>query len=85
MADSRGAFRQAARRDQVRRDTSGRVTTEGTTATLSGGITSYSDTDYEELFAEAFALYISAPETLRQLRPNIYTYFNTRYPRPRTP
>lgn len=85
MSDDSGAFRQAARRDQVRQDTSGRVTTEGTTATLRGGITSYSDTDYQELFAEAFALYISAPETLRQLRPSIYNYFNARYPRPVTP
>ncbi|SHO44172.1 eCIS core domain-containing protein [Desulfopila aestuarii] len=85
MDDTSGAFRQAARRDQVRRDTSGRTTAVGSTATLSGGVTSYADTDYQELFAEAFALYISAPETLRQLRPNIYTYFNSRYPRPRTP
>jgi hypothetical protein len=85
MADRGGAFRQAARKDQVRQDTSGRVTTEGTTATLQGGITSYSDTDYQELFAEAFAMYINAPETLRQLRPNIYAYFNSRYPRPGTP
>lgn len=85
MADTSGAFRQAARRDQVRRDTSGRTTTVGSAATLSGGITSYADTDYQELFAEAFSLYISAPETLRQLRPNIYNYFNSRYPRPSTP
>ncbi|MCP4047403.1 MAG: DUF4157 domain-containing protein [Gammaproteobacteria bacterium] len=85
MADTSGAFRRAARQDQVRQDTSGRTTTVGTTATLSGGITSYSDTDYQELFAEAFAMYISAPDTLRQLRPNIYNYFNSRYPRPRTP
>lgn len=85
MGDATGDFRRAAARDQVRRDTSGRTTAEGTTATLSGGITSYSDTDYQELFAETFALYISAPETLRRLRPNIYGYFNSRYPRSRTP
>lgn len=85
MADDSGAFRQAAKQDQVSLDTSGRLTVEGTTATLQGGITSYSDTDYEELFAEAFALYVSAPDTLRHLRPNIYEYFNTRYPRPATP
>lgn len=85
VSDTSGTFRQAARRDQVRQDTSGRTTTEGTTATIKGGITSYSDTDYQELFSESFALYISAPETLRQLRPNIYNYFNARYPRPRTP
>lgn len=85
MADSSGDFRQAAMRDQVSRDTSGRLTVEGTTANLQGGITSYSNTDYQELFAEAFALYVSAPDTLRQLRPNIYEYFNTRYPRSATP
>ncbi len=85
VSDTSGAFRQAARRDQIRQETGTRTTAEGTPATLRGGITSYSDTDYQELFAEAFALYISAPETLRLLRPNIYSYFNRRYPRPRRP
>lgn len=85
MADTSGAFRQAARQDQVAQQTGSRTTGVGTAAALQGGITDYSDTDYQELFAEAFALYISAPETLRQLRPNIYNFFNSRYPRPSTP
>ena len=85
LDDSDGAFRKAAGKDKVARDTSGRTTVEGSTANLSGGVTSYSDTDYEELFAESFALYSSAPETLRQLRPNIYNYFSSKYPRPASP
>ena len=85
MSDTHGDFRQAARSDLVRQETGTRTTSAGTAATLRGGVTSYSDTDYQELFAEAFALYMSAPETLRQLRPNTYNYFNTRYPRPAAP
>ncbi|MDO8152622.1 DUF4157 domain-containing protein [Isoptericola sp. b408] len=76
------AFRAAARRDGVRRDTSGRTTPEGTTATLSGGGTSYSDTDYQELYAESFALYVTEPDTLRLLRPSIFAYFRRSFPRP---
>ena len=76
------AFRAAARRDGVRRDTSGRTTPEGTTATLSGGVSSYSDTDYLELYAESFALYVSAPDTLRLLRPAIFAHFQSTLPRP---
>lgn len=74
-----GAFRQAVRRDGVRVDTSGGTTTAGTAAALTGGITSYSDTDYRELFAESFALYVSAPTTLRALRSHTYRYFERRY------
>lgn len=82
-ADQAPEFRRAVARDGVRRDTSGtRTTPEGTTATLSGGVTTYSDTDYQELFAESFALYVSEPETLRQLRPATYAHFLGRYPRP---
>jgi hypothetical protein len=85
MSDAKGKFRKAAQKDGVREETGKRTTTAGTTALLKGGITSYSDTDYQELFSESFALYMSAPETLRQLRPNIYGYFNKRYPKAATP
>jgi hypothetical protein len=83
-SDVSPAFRAAVRRDGVRPDTTrgGRTTPEGTTATLSGGVTTYSDTDYQELFAESFALYASQPETLRLLRPATYAYFLGQYPRP---
>jgi len=80
--DQTGDFRQAVRSDGVRRDTSGRRTPEGTTAQLSGGVSTYSNTDYEEMFAESYALYIADPNTLRLLRPNTYNYFARRYPRP---
>lgn len=83
-ADAAPAFRAAVARDGVRRDTSGsRTSTDaGEVATLQGGVTRYSDTDYEELYAESFSLYMSAPETLRQLRPATYAYFLARFPRP---
>lgn len=80
-ADRTPAFRAAVRRDGVRDDTSGRVTPEGTTATLSGGVTTYSDTDYEEMFAEAFALYMTDPARLEQLRPATFAFMRTTFPR----
>lgn len=81
--DASPQFRAAVARDGVRRDTSGtRTTTDsGEIATLSGGPTRYADTNYEELYAEAFSLYMTAPETLRQLRPATYAYFLARFPR----
>lgn len=82
LDDTRGDFRRAVRSDGVRRDTSGRTTPEGTTAELSGGITTYSETDYQELYAELFALYVNAPETLRLLRPATFRYFQGRFPNP---
>lgn len=82
--DATPAFRQAVARDGVRRDTTGtRTSTDGgEVATLSGGITRYSDTDYQELYAEAFSLYVTAPETLRLLRPATHAFFLARFPRP---
>jgi hypothetical protein len=81
MDDASPAFRAAVQRDGVRRDTSGRTTPEGSTAALSGGPTTYADTDYQELFAEAYALYVTEPETLRRIRPATFAYFAARYPR----
>ena len=81
MDDASPAFRAAVRRDGVRRDTSGRATPEGSTAELSGGPTTYADTDYQELFAEAYALYVTEPETLRRIRPATFAFFAARYPR----
>lgn len=79
-ADTAPAFRAAVRRDGVRTDSSGRTTPEGTTATLSGGVTTYSDTDYQELYAESFAMYVAQPQTLRQLRPATFAYFQGQFP-----
>lgn len=80
-ADATPAFRAAVIRDGVRRDTTGtRTTPEGTTATLRGGITTYSDTDYQELYAESFAMYVATPRTLEQLRPATFAYFRGRFP-----
>lgn len=81
MDDATGGFRAALRRDGVARDTGGRVTPEGTTAQLSGGVTTYGETDYQEMYAETFALYVNAPETLRLLRPATYAWFLARFPR----
>ena len=44
-------------------------------------VTEYSDTEWQEYFAEAFSLYITNPTVLQQLRPHVYDYFVSNYPR----
>jgi hypothetical protein len=43
--------------------------------------TTYSATGdkLREMYAESFSLYVTDPETLRLLRPNVYAYFETRF------
>ena len=36
---------------------------------------------WEEAFAEAYALYVTEPETLRRLRPAVHAFFVKRFPR----
>jgi hypothetical protein len=48
-------------------------------------ITKYSEKEWGEFFADSFSLYITAPETLRQLRPNLYDYFVKNFPDPGRP
>ena len=45
-------------------------------------ITRYSDTDWEEYFAESFSLYRTVPAHLQQLRPLVYGYFAAQFPVP---
>jgi hypothetical protein len=69
-------FRQAAAQDGI---------APGATATapLTGaGPTAYANTDWQELFAESFALYVTNPTLFQVLRPHLYAYFSTRYPLP---
>ncbi|HWM24564.1 MAG TPA: DUF4157 domain-containing protein [Chthoniobacterales bacterium] len=68
-------FREAARRDGIR---PGR----GGADPLSGGPTSYSDTDWQELFAESFSLYVNDPNLFRLIRPNLFQFFRGRFPLP---
>ncbi len=80
--DRTPAFRVAVRADGVEDETATRNTPEGSVATLRRGVTTYSDSDYEELFAESFMLYMADPARLRALRPRTFAFFETRYPRP---
>ncbi|GIH03791.1 hypothetical protein Rhe02_18580 [Rhizocola hellebori] len=48
-------------------------------------ITNYAGTTVVEHFAEAFALYISEPQTLARLRPHVYAYFSKKFPDPARP
>jgi hypothetical protein len=68
-------FRTAAQKDGIKPGKTGG-------APLAGGITSYSNTDWQELFAESFALYVNDPNLFRVLRPNLYQYFVSKFPLP---
>jgi hypothetical protein len=48
-------------------------------------ITDYAGKNWSEFFAETFALYLTDPEELRILRPNLSAYFEKRLPRERSP
>jgi hypothetical protein len=63
-ATGRGSFRDAATSD----------------GGLTRAITAYGRTGWGEYFAEAFSMFINEPDTLRLLRPHVYTYFTTKFP-----
>lgn len=71
-------FRQAATRDGI---SPGRTATDP----LTGGPTSYSNTDWQELFAESFSLYVTDPRLFALIRPNLFAYFSSRFPLPTAP
>ena len=49
---------------------------------LAKGLSGYAETKKtaKEYFAEAYAIYLTQPNTLKALRPNIYAYFLAKYP-----
>jgi|GEM_PF-6240960 len=71
-------FRKAAMRDRVRPG-------QAATDPLTGGPTSYSNTDWQELFAESFSLYINDPRLFALIRPNLFAFFSRRFPLPTAP
>ena len=74
-------FRKAAKKDGVSPETRPRKTSAETTATLKGSPTNFGDTDWKELFADTFALYVTDPSLLKAIRPTIHDYFLKTYPR----
>ena len=65
-ATGRGSFRAAVQAD----------------GGVAKGVSTYAatTTSFDEYYAEAFAMYRSQPDTLKNLRPNVYQYFSTQYP-----
>jgi hypothetical protein len=49
---------------------------------LGKGMSTYAatGTDWDEYYAEAFAMYLRQPETLEALRPHVHAYFTREYP-----
>ena len=45
-------------------------------------LTKYSKENDIENFAEAFAVYVTEPQTLQLLSPHVYQYFVKHYPKP---
>ena len=71
-ASKAGAYRRAALADGLQADPTGK---------LSHGITDYSEKDWAENFAENFSIYVADPGLLRWLRPNVFGYFQSAFPR----
>jgi hypothetical protein len=71
-------FREAAGRDGIR-------PSRALTDPLTGAPTQYGDTDWQELFAESFSLYVNDPELLALIRPNLSRWFSREFPLPATP
>lgn len=44
-------------------------------------ITSYSNKEWQEYYAESFSLYITDPVILQLLRPNVYAFFRKKHPK----
>jgi hypothetical protein len=44
-------------------------------------VSAYGDTDFQEAFAEAYSLYITSPDTLKTLRPNVFDYLDKNLPK----
>jgi Domain of unknown function (DUF4157) len=44
-------------------------------------VTAYGSKDFQEAFAEAYSLYITAPNTLKALRPNVFDYLDQNLPK----
>ena len=44
-------------------------------------VSAYGDQDFQEAFAEAYSLYITSPDTLKALRPNVFAFLDTNLPK----
>jgi hypothetical protein len=44
-------------------------------------VSAYGAQDFQEAYAEAYSLYISSPDTLKSLRPNVYDYLDKSLPK----
>jgi hypothetical protein len=44
-------------------------------------VSAYGDTDWQEAYAEAYSLYLTSPETLKALRPNVYDHLDKNLPK----
>ncbi len=53
---------------------------EAATKDAPKAVTAYGETDWQEAYAEAYSLYITSPQTLKALRPNVYAYLAANLP-----
>lgn len=71
---TKGSFREAAIQD-------GLSVEDDSKTIVSGGVTAYGQTSWDELFAESFALYYLDPDLLKAIRPKTYAYFLATFPK----
>ncbi len=71
---TKGTFREAAISD-------GLQVTNNDKQITGGGVTAYGETNWGELFAESFALYMVDPDVLKAIRPNCFAYLEKTYPK----
>ena len=71
---TKGSFREAAIQDGLQVE-------DNNKKIVGGGVTKYGQKSWRELFAESFALYITDPDLLRAIRPNVFKYLEQAYPK----
>ena len=67
--------------DEIAKDAKGNKFRDAAKKDGGKAATSYGDTDWQEAFAEAYSLYLTSPDTLKALRPNVFDYLDKSLPK----
>jgi len=67
--------------DEIGAAAKGNKFREAATKDSPKAVTAYGDTDWQEAYAEAYSLYLTSPETLKAVRPNVFDYLDKNLPK----
>lgn len=67
--------------DEIGRVARGNAFREAAVKDGGKAVTSYGDTNWQEAYAEAYSLYLTSPDTLKKLRPNVFDYLDKNLPK----